>query len=47
MQHLRFSELHGTREVMKCKVNGGHRYDVGSYPTVIGIHSREGEKEVK
>jgi hypothetical protein len=28
MQHLRFSELHGTREVMKCKVIGVHPREV-------------------
>jgi len=44
MQHLRFSELHGTREMIKCKVNGGHRYGVGSHPAVIGVHPREVEK---
>jgi len=29
---------------MKCKVNGGRRYGVGSHPTIIGVHPREVEK---
>jgi hypothetical protein len=29
---------------MKCKVNGGHRYGVGSHHTSSGVHASEAEK---
>jgi hypothetical protein len=32
---------------MKCKVNSGHRYGVGSHPTITGVHPREAEKSSK
>ena len=32
---------------MKCKVNGGHRYGLGSHPTITGVHLRETEKRSK
>jgi len=47
MQHLTFSKLHGKREVMKCKVNGGHKYGMGSHPIIIGVHPRKVEKRSK